>query len=220
MCWDFTNSKSCKIPAIWKARVCDGIEFSLALSQYSRWRIILHGSRNRHFYVLLIFYLKLNCRYRVINKIHPCLSHTNSFLSKVFSWLGGGNLGWLGGMQGELRWARSRGSVPCQDTTAHGVSETAVPLGWAGAGAPQLFICDMPTICSERMMLEVRVPPRVEPVCQPLPHENHTLAPGLLCPSPPSPSASLLPLQMWPQGKPNWFVPNSPTDIRRSRLLQ
>lgn len=76
--------KSCKIPAIWKARVCDGIEFSLALSQYSQWRIILHGSRNRHFYVLLIFYLKLNCRYRVINKIHPCLSHTNYFFLRCF----------------------------------------------------------------------------------------------------------------------------------------
>lgn len=68
------------------ARVHDGIECPLALSQYSRQRIILHGSRNRRFYVLLIFYLKLNCRYRVINKIHPCLSHTNSFLAKVFSW--------------------------------------------------------------------------------------------------------------------------------------
>lgn len=70
VCWDFTNSKRWGIPAIQKARVCDGIEFSLALSQYSQWRIILHGSRNRHFYVLLIFYLKLNCRYRVIKSIH------------------------------------------------------------------------------------------------------------------------------------------------------
>lgn len=26
VCWDFTNSKRCKIPAIQKARVCDGIE--------------------------------------------------------------------------------------------------------------------------------------------------------------------------------------------------
>lgn len=104
MCWDFTDNKSCKIPAIWKARVCDGIECSLALSQYSQWRIILHGSRNRHFYVLLIFYLKLKCRYRVINKIHPCLSHTNLFLSKVFSWLYLGKLvggSVVGGMQNE-----------------------------------------------------------------------------------------------------------------------
>ena len=83
MYWDFTNSKRCKIPAIRRARVCDGIEFSLALSQYSQWRIILHGSRNRHFYVLLIFYLKLNCRYRVINKIHPCLSQKKK--KKVWS---------------------------------------------------------------------------------------------------------------------------------------
>ena len=176
MCWDFTNSKSCKIPAIWKARVCDGIEFSLALSQYSRWRIILHGSRNRHFYVLLIFYLKLNCRYRVINKIHPCLSHTNSFLSKVFSWLCGEPWGGsaVGGMQGEVRWARSGGSAPCQDTTAHGVSETTVPLGWAGAGAPSFVSVTCQPYAAYAWCW------RSDSL--PLPYENHTLAPGLLCP--------------------------------------
>lgn len=39
MCGEFTDNKSCKIPAV-KARVCDGIEFSLALSRYSQRRII------------------------------------------------------------------------------------------------------------------------------------------------------------------------------------
>lgn len=148
VCWDFTNSKRCKIPAIRKARVCDGIEFSLALSQYSQWRIILHGSRNRHFYVLLIFYLKLNCRYRVINKIHPCLSHTNSFLSKVFSWLLG-NLGRLGGRWivrwghvAAVQWVRASSGHPCRgwvwDRCVSGLS-----WGWS----PHLFVRDLPTAC-------------------------------------------------------------------------
>lgn len=76
LCWDFTDNENCKIPVIREARVCDDTEFPLALSPYSQWKIMLKDSRNRHFSVLLIFYLKLNSRYRVINTIHPCLSHT------------------------------------------------------------------------------------------------------------------------------------------------
>lgn len=59
--------------------------------------------------MLLIFYLKLNCRYRVINKIHPCLSHTNSFLSKVFSWFCLGKVG--GSVEGGAHSEGSAGTV-------------------------------------------------------------------------------------------------------------
>ena len=49
MCCDFTDNESWKIPAIREGGVCDGLEFSLALSEYSQWRITLHSSRNGHF---------------------------------------------------------------------------------------------------------------------------------------------------------------------------
>lgn len=161
MCWEFTNSKSCKIPAIWKARVCDGIEFSLALSQYSQWRIILHGSRNRHFYVLLIFYLKLNCRYRVINKIHPCLSHTNSFLSKVFSWLCLGKPG-AARRQAE-REMRVRSALSRGFSWGHRRSwclwcHCAASLSWGWSPRLPSVTCQLP--CSLHVILEVRTLPR------------------------------------------------------------
>lgn len=145
MCREFTNNKSCKIPAIWEARVCDGIEFSLALSQYSQWRIILHGSRNRHFYVLLIFYLKLNCRYRVINKIHPCLSHTNSFLSKVFSWLCLGKL-WVAWWQVQWKWGSGWHCPEAQFLVM--VLLRPLPLLVSAGPAALTSYCDVPTVCS------------------------------------------------------------------------
>lgn len=200
MCWDFTNSKRCKIPAIRKARVCDGIEFSLALSQYSQWRIILHGSRNRHFYVLLIFYLKLNCRYRVINKIHPCLSHTNSFLSKVFSWLLG-NLGWLGGRR-IVRW----GQVAAVQTLRASLGRPyrgwiwdhcASGLSWGWS--PHHFVRDLPTACDIWGQSLPGWCPCVSPS-----HVKHWLQVFSILSA--SPSAPPWPFPVWPREKPNRFV--------------
>lgn len=89
-------------------------------------------------------YFTSNCRYRVINKIHPCLSHTNLFLRCFHDC--SGETGWFAG-----RWNEKQGEIGAVQRCAsseehfcHSAPEITVHLFLRGAFVPHsLSVCQL-----------------------------------------------------------------------------